>query len=110
MASTSSMAFFSSGQLTVPIDLRAFEGHVLEHVGDPGLTLRIVHRAGVHIGMEGNHGRFMALAHDEVEAVGQGEFRDLLFKLFEALGARQKRKGKDPQDASYHAYTYMTLA
>ncbi len=31
---------------------RALEGHVLEHVGDAGFTGRIVHRPGVHIGVE----------------------------------------------------------
>ena len=59
----------------------AFEGHVLEHVGEAGLSARIVERSRVHVGIEGDHRRFVALDDDEVHAVGEGEFGDFLFKF-----------------------------
>ena len=37
----------------------------------------------------------MALHDDEVEAVGQGELGDFLFKLMEILGRKEKRQPQD---------------
>ena len=33
---------------------RALEGHVLEHVREAGAAFGIVHRAGIHVGVERN--------------------------------------------------------
>ncbi len=65
--------------------LGAFERHVLEHVRDPGLAARIVHRAGVDIGVERDHRRFMPLENDEVESVAERKLGDPLLKILQGL-------------------------
>ena len=61
---------------------------MLEHVGETGAAFGIVHRAGIDVGVEGNHGRFVAFEHDEVHAVGEGEFGDALREFLQILGGQ----------------------
>ena len=62
----------------------AFEGHVLEHVREAGAAIGVVDRAGVHVGVEGDHRGFVAFDHqDEVQAVGEGELGDFFLELLE---------------------------
>ncbi len=72
--------------------LGALERHVFEHVRDAGLAAGIVHRAGVHVGMEGHDRRFMALKNDEVQTVGQGKLGDALFEVLQGLRGQRERK------------------
>ncbi len=60
-----------------------FERHVLEHMRDPGLAARIVHRPGVDIGVEGDHRRLMALENDEMQSVAERKLGDPLLKIFQ---------------------------
>ena len=71
--------------------LGALERHVLEHVRDAGLAARIVHRAGVDIGVERDHRRLMPLENDEVQSVGERELGDALFKILQGLRREQQR-------------------
>ena len=64
----------------------ALEGHVLEHVREAGAAGGIVHRADVHIGVEGHHRRLMPFNDQEGEAVGQRELGDFFFEVLEGLG------------------------
>ena len=50
----------------------------------------IVDGAGVDIGVEGDDGRLVAFADDEVQAVGKGEFGDLFLEFLQILRLRQK--------------------
>jgi hypothetical protein len=52
-------------------------------MSDPGFAAWIVHRTGVHVGMERNHGRLMPLKNDEVHSIREREFSDALFKILE---------------------------
>jgi hypothetical protein len=49
----------------------AFEGDVLEHVGEARFALGVVGGAGVDEGVEAEDGGFVALGEDEGEAVGE---------------------------------------
>ncbi len=69
----------------------AFEGHVLEHVGEAGAAFGVVDGAGVDVGVEGDHGRLVAFEDDEVHAVGEGEFGDALREFLEVLGGQEYR-------------------
>jgi hypothetical protein len=40
--------------------------------------------------MEGNHGRLMTFDNDEVKAIGEGKFADLLLELLEVLSGKQE--------------------
>ena len=71
--------------------LGPFERHVLEHVRDAGFPARIVHRAGVDVGVEGNDRRLVPLENDEVQAVGEGEFGDALLKVLQRLRNQRQR-------------------
>ncbi len=93
------------GRVVGGADLRrAFEGHVLEHVGDAGFAAGIVHGAGVHEGMEGDHGRVMPLEHDKVQAVGERELGDALFEI----GERLRGAGGGGQDGDQEEYGIET--
>ena len=83
-----SRAFFSAGQFLLPMVGSALEGHVLEHVRQAGAAVGIVHRAGVHVGVEGHHRGFVALDDQKRHAVGEREFSDFLFEILEALGGQ----------------------
>ena len=67
---------------------------MLEHVGHAALAGGIVHRSGVHEGVEGHHGRFVPLVDDPMHSVGQGEFGDVLFKLLQVLRLQQNGGGR----------------
>src|SRR6185437_371571 len=69
--------------------LGALKGHVLEHVGDTGFTLGIVHRSRVHVRMERNNGGVVTLDDNEVQAIRERKLIDLLFKILQGLGAQQ---------------------
>ena len=71
---------------------------MFEHVRNPGFALGIVHRTGIDIGMERDHRGRMPLQHNKVEAVGQGEFRDVFFEFFQILGGNTRRQGKGKED------------
>ncbi len=68
---------------------------MLEHVGDAGGAGGIVDGAGVHVGVEGDHGRFMPLDDDEVQAVGEREFCNFFLKFLQALGGGEQREEKE---------------
>ena len=63
-------------------------------VSPPG----IVHGAGVHIGMEGDDRRFMALENDEVQPVGQGELGDALFEVLQGLRNQREREYQQEEE------------
>ena len=70
----------------------ALERHVLEHVRDAGLAAGIVHRAGVHVGVERDDRRFVPLENDEVQPVGKRELGDALFEILERLRDQRERE------------------
>ena len=77
----------------------ALEGHVFEHVGEPGKPRLFLGRSGVHIRIEGSHRGLMALQHDELHSVREREFGDAGLHLLERFlrrgGERDcERKGK----------------
>ena len=51
--------------------------------------------------MEGDHRSLVTFHDDEVEAIGQGELGDFLFKLTEILGRKEKRQPQDGAQAKY---------
>ncbi len=68
----------------------AFEGHVLEHVGEAAGTLGVVGRACVDQRVEAEDGGFGALADDEGEAVGKNFYGGPFFEAREILRLRGK--------------------
>jgi len=72
--------------------LRAFESHMLEHMRQTGLSLRIVHRAGVHVGVEGNHGRLVTLQNDEMHSVRERELGDAFLEFLQILRHGKTRR------------------
>jgi hypothetical protein len=72
---------------------------------------RIVHRAGVHERVKGDHGSFVPLENDEVEAVGQRELGDALFEILEGLGAERKRAHEQEEEfcsGGFHAGSWLS--
>ena len=65
--------------------LGSLERHVFEHVRDAGFAARIVHRARVHVRVKGHHRRLVPLENDEVQPVGEREFSDAFFEIFQGL-------------------------
>ena len=51
----------------------------------PVSPLGIVHRSGIHVGVERYDRRFVALEDDEVQAVGERKFGDALFEILKGL-------------------------
>jgi hypothetical protein len=49
-----------------PDGLRSLERHVLEHMGDPGLTGRVVYGTRINVCVERNNRRFVAFRHYEM--------------------------------------------
>ena len=72
--------------------LGALESHVLEHVSQSGLAFRVVHRPGIHVGVEGNHRRLVPLENDEVQTVSERELGNSLFELFKILRRDAQRQ------------------
>jgi hypothetical protein len=63
----------------------AFEGHVLEHVGEAGLSHGVLHRAGVHVSIERKDWGLGTLADQYGETVVQLLDRDSLFERCQIL-------------------------
>lgn len=59
---------------------------------ETGQTLGVVHRAGIHESVKGNHGRLMPLHYEEVEAIGKCEFSYFSLEFFEILGGYAERR------------------
>ncbi len=103
---------FLRGPVRGPDSLRAFEGHVFEHVCEAGAAFGIVDRAGVDVGVERDYGRFVAFKHDEVHAVGEREFGNALREFLQILGgqAGSKRKGEQESKRFHVSYTPILAA
>ena len=72
--------------------VRALERHVLEHVGQAGLAHGVLHRAGVHVGVEGKDRGFRTLADDDGQAVVQLLDRDSLLEGSQILRGGERGK------------------
>ena len=70
---------------------------MLKHVRQAGLALGIVDRAGVHVGMEGDNGRFVPLENNEMQTVPQRELSDVFFEFLEVLRRGEERHKKKEQ-------------
>ena len=84
---------------------------MLEHVSDAGAALGVVHRAGIHIGVERNDRGGMAFEDDEVEPVGEGKLGNVLFELFEVLRGQgcSEQQGSQRRDQTdrFHLWTLL---
>jgi hypothetical protein len=76
------------------------EGHVLEHMGETGLTAGIVHRGAVDVSVKGDNRRLVPFEHNEMQPVGKREFSDLLLVVLEALRGEQTRRQKPEKNSS----------
>ena len=76
---------------------------MLEHVSKAGSAFGVVDRAGVDIGVERYHRGLVPFEHDEMQAVGEGEFRYALLEFPQVL--RGKGSGEcdgDEQLCQFH--------
>ena len=71
----------------------ALEGHVLEHVSEAAVSLRVVGRACVDESVEAEDGGFGAFADDEGQAVRQDFDGGAFFKACEVLRFCRANKG-----------------
>ena len=107
MRSMSCEGEFLGGPVFGADGLGAFEGHVLEHVGEAGAAFGVVDGAGVDVGVEGDHGRLVAFEDDEVHAVGEGEFGDALLEFLEVLGGQDRGQSEWEEEVSGFHVGYL---
>ena len=65
---------------------------MLEHMRQASLAFRIVYGSGVDVSVKRDHRSFVALEHNEMQAVRQSELGNMLLELVQILCA--KRKGE----------------
>src|SRR4029077_13850094 len=70
----------------------ALEGHMLEHVGETGLSHRVLGRARVHQCEEGKDRRLGTLADEKRQAVRELLHRNTFFKGSDILGGGESRQ------------------
>ena len=75
--------------------IRAFEGHVLEHVGQAGLIHGILRGTRIDHGEEGEDWRLGPFADDDGQAVRQLLNRDALFKGRDILSSGERCEDKN---------------
>ena len=83
----------------------AFEGHMLKHVRQARLALRVLCVPRIHVGKERNHRSFMTFTNHYSQSVGQLLYGYALFERSHVLGSKRSRQAneeRENQEKTFH--------
>src|SRR5208283_1281433 len=108
LGNVSGIGHFNFGQRNFLVGIVArsdrvssLEGHVLEHVREARFVHGILHRAGIHVGEEGEDRRLGTLTDDDGEAVRKFLHRGALFEGGQILAESERAQNETDNYSLY---------